>query len=420
MKPEDLEEVVKATQVLKERQAAADSPEDVAKLPKLSLDDLEQQGREIPIAVADKSGVKFITHAVPSSGIVYADVCFDASSVSLEEAPLVPLLTACLLETGTSKQDRVALSQEIGTHTGGLRTMTLLSQKPTGPALVAPADALQAYVCVRGKAVVSKAEKLFELISQISTDANLDDQKRVIEMLKESVAGYRAGIPASGHTFADSRLRARYTAAAYVNELQGGIAAFEQSKALLREAETDWAGLSARLKALRAKLVASDGLIINLTGDEATLSAALPHAEAFASELPSTGGLASVAEWSRAPFGSSPKDEGLTVPTQVNYVAKGGYLYQPGEKVRTPQRTPQHEPRRTLRRTDSRARCTGRGRRPRRARAPPAVRHSPARIRACAPSPRPRLAAPHRRRCPAPPTWSPDTCARDIFGTRCA
>lgn len=47
---------------------------------------------------------------------------------------------------------------------------------------------LTAHMFVRGKAVASKAGELFELMHEVLTDANLDNQKRVLEMLKEAKA----------------------------------------------------------------------------------------------------------------------------------------------------------------------------------------------------------------------------------------
>lgn len=344
MTPADLQAIVAQTQTLKERQAAADAPEDIAKLPRLSLGDIERQAREIPIdvetrapAAGARKGATILRHELPSSGILYADVCFDASALSLDEAALLPLLTSCFLETGTAGKDRVALSQEIGTHTGGLRTATLLAQPSAPGGLVASADSLYSYVCVRGKAVSSKADRLLGLMAEVVSTPNLDDQRRVVEMLKETVAGFRSSIPAAGHTYADTRLRAQFSAAGWIADATGGIDGFSHAKAMLQQAETDWPTLCARLKAMRAKLIAADGIVINLTGDAAVLDAAAPHVDAFAASLPSSAGAAPVAGWQSAPYGSSARNEGLAVPTQVNYVGKGGQLYKPGEKVRATQ-----------------------------------------------------------------------------------
>merc|ERR1711871_181213 len=78
------------------------------------------------------------------------------------------------------------------------------------------------------------------------------------------------------------------------------------------------------------------GMAINLTGDEATLKAARPVVENFVSGLPKSEtkvkGSGFVKDLSARIKGNS-DDEGVIIPTQVNYVALGGRMYQPGERV---------------------------------------------------------------------------------------
>lgn len=43
------------------------------------------------------------------------------------------------------------------------------------------------------------------------TDANLGNQKRVLEMLKESKARFRSSVVGAGNTYASIRLSSRYS-----------------------------------------------------------------------------------------------------------------------------------------------------------------------------------------------------------------
>ena len=66
------------------------------------------------------------------------------------------------------------------------------------------------------------------------------------------------------------------------------------------------------------------GTLINLTADAKTLDLASPHIAEFLSALPDGKASITGSGWS----GSLPRvNEALTVPTQVNYVGKGGNLY---------------------------------------------------------------------------------------------
>ena len=83
---------------LKEAQQAPDSPEARATLPKLELSDIDPQNQELPIQVSHSEShgmdATLITHDLESSGILYADVAFDYSSIDLEDIELLPVSCA--------------------------------------------------------------------------------------------------------------------------------------------------------------------------------------------------------------------------------------------------------------------------------------------------------------------------------------
>lgn len=66
------------------------------------------------------------------------------------------------------------------------------------------------------------------------------------------------------------------------------------------------------LRLRRTALLQRRGALINVTGDEGTLSAAAPHISSFLSALPAEAGAR--CNWSNA---LSCQNEALTVPTQV-------------------------------------------------------------------------------------------------------
>lgn len=90
MSPADLEAVVRTTRELLVVQAAEDSPEAKATLPRLELGDIDTRQSEIPITVEALPGTamssrgpdcaensKLLCHALPTSGILYANVAID-------------------------------------------------------------------------------------------------------------------------------------------------------------------------------------------------------------------------------------------------------------------------------------------------------------------------------------------------------
>jgi hypothetical protein len=353
---EELEEIIAKTVELKKLQAADDTPEDKATIPRLELEDLDRKVTEYPIAISENendSGVTVTRHELTStSGIAYVNFGVDLSRIPLEDVPLLSIFGRLTKEAGAGDYDDVALSRAIGTHTGGINVALLTS--PVTPAgadesAVSDGTKMVTKLVIKGKATSDKTDKLFDLYRLILTDAKLDSQKKVIEMLRESRSRLEAGIQGSGHQFANTRMNARYSVAGYLNEKMGGITYLNTVKQLLKQAEEDWPSLLARLEKIRSTILdeklCRDGMFLDITGDKKVLETIQSSVEDFLSELPGDSDGDKLPDFYREdhPWIAQAKkemkemapimDEGFVVPTQVSYVGKGGKLYDEGEKV---------------------------------------------------------------------------------------
>ena len=339
MTEDQIKDVIESTKLLKAAQAAEDSPEARATLPRLSLDDIDPKARELPIEVVREGNgmdATILTHDLTTSGILYADVGFDFSSVDHEDLPYLPLFTRLLMEGGTTSMDEVTLQRKIGAETGGIGVSLFSDTKATGGVVsgTQPNDALL-YLMMRGKATTEKVPVMLDLMTDILMNANLNNKKRAVEMLKESKIRKEQSVITSGHTYAASRLAARHSFLGYLGEVTGGITSVRAAGGLLNEAENNWDALHARLCKIRDAIVRRNGMIVNLTGDDKVLSSALPDVNSFLDKLPvqdspATNNLA--ATWSSDKLAKM-ENEGFTVPSQVNYVVKGGPVLSPGEPV---------------------------------------------------------------------------------------
>lgn len=347
---------MKKTVELKKVQATDDSPEDKATIPRLELEDLRREVNEYPIAVTENendSGVTVIRHELTStSGIAYVNFGVDLSSIPLDDVPLLSIFGKLVKEAGAGDYDDVALSRAIGTHTGGINVAlvsTPVTPEGADESAVSDGTHLVTKLVLRGKATSDKTDELFDIYKLILTDAKLDSQSKVIEMLKESRSRLEAGIQGSGHQYAQTRMKARYSVPGYLDEKMGGISYLETVKQLLKMAEDDWPSLLARLEKIRETILdeklCRDGMFLDITGDKKVLETIEPSVHKFLKELPgdSDGGKLPNFYKEEHPWVAQAKkemeemapimDEGFVVPTQVSYVGKGGKLYEEGEKV---------------------------------------------------------------------------------------
>jgi hypothetical protein len=320
MSPSDLEELIAATHALKELQEKPDNPADLAKIPTLTLADLDRQGKTIPIEVNKGDGVTILTHDLFTNGIVYLELAFDMMRLPTELLPLVPLFSRALSEMGTEQQSFVKLLQRIGRDTGGIGAFAITDTRidtntPIG------------YLVVRGKATLGQAEKMLGIMRDMLLTVKLDDKERFKQMVLRSRAGKESSLVPSGNAYASRRIGRRLSGASWADEQMNGISSLFYLRELEREIEQNWAGVLAKLEQVRSYLINRAGMVANVTLDSASYGQFEPLLNEFIAGLPSAE--VPIVSWNRGAAGPS---EGLTIPAKVNYVAKGINLYDLGLK----------------------------------------------------------------------------------------
>lgn len=335
----DIEKIIEETRVLKLAQEAVDSAEAKATLPRLGLEDIDPFVKVLPIDIlndnADKSGATVITHDLQTNGILYADVAFDYSSVSVDDLDILSLFARMLMETGTDTLDEAGLTFKIGTNTGGI-SVSYFNDMKSGNGKVGNPDDLNLYLMIRGKAVQDSIPSLFELFGDILTNSKLTNQKRAVEMLRESKIRKESSIVSAGHSYGAARLAGRQSFMGYLNEVTGGLTSVRQAGALLEMAENNWPALQARLENLRATIVRKGNMVVNLTGEKKVIDTTLPAMDTFLATLPSAAsqtGPSVVDTFDKTKL-LPMQNEGFSMPSQVNYVVSGGPIMQPGDEVK--------------------------------------------------------------------------------------
>lgn len=318
MSDADLERIIAETHALKEMQERADAPEELAKIPTLTLANIERQGKNIPTNVEQIGATTVLQHDLFTNGIVYLSLAFDLKMLPTNLLPYVPLFGRALTEMGTQSEDFVKLLQRIGRETGGVGAGASTATKVGGEEAVA-------FLMLSGKSTLEKTGAMLAIMRDILLTVNLDNRERFKQMVLRSKAGRESSLVPSGHSYARQRLAARLSPAEWVDEQMGGIEGLFFIRELEQQIEQDWPTVLANLEHVRAHLVNRRGLLVNVTLDASNYQNVAPQLAAFVEQLPD-------ADYSPAAWGVSAAGpaEGLTIPAKVNYVAKGANLYQHG------------------------------------------------------------------------------------------
>lgn len=315
-------EAINATAArLRQIQETPDPPEAIASLPSLTIADLDRTIKTIPTGELEVGATRTLLHDLFTNGIVYVDIGMNLRTLPQEFLPYVTIFGRALLETGTQREDIIQLIQRIGRDTGGIFPQSFTSAM-RGRSIGA------AWLFLRGKAIVEKSDALLDILRDVLLSARLDNRERIRQIVREERASREASLIPAGHTVVNTRLRARFNEADWVAEQIGGVSYLLFLRRVEQAIDEDWETVRAVLEQMRTRLVDRSALLVNVTVDAAGWERFYPHLEAFLDRLPV--GAPTPAAWNPHKGALS---EGLIIPANVNYVAKGADLYRLGYRL---------------------------------------------------------------------------------------
>ncbi len=307
--------LVQETIRLRALQEEADSPEALATIPCVGVEDLPRENTLLPISIKGTEQQRFIAHDIDTSGVAYVNLLLPLNAVPQRLIPLVPLLGRALMEMGTQKHDYVNMGMRMAAKTGGVGASPYLSTHKDGTPL--------SYLSIGGKAVRDKVDDLFDILHEVLLQPNFDQQERFCQMLLEAKARLEHGLVAAGHSAVSSRIRSVYSTTGWLEELTGGISYLQAVRTLTEQAEENWPALLADLQELYKLIVNGSTCLVDSTASGDTLGIIEGKATQLMQALPSANLMAST-DWQ---CHSLPTAEAFIAPTQINYVAKGANLF---------------------------------------------------------------------------------------------
>jgi len=321
MSPNEVSQIVETTRELQRRQDTPDSPEALATIPRLTRADLEKAVKTIPLEVEDSGKSTVLFHDLFTNGILYLDLGFNLTLLKQEWLPYIPVFSRGLLETGTTSESFVQLMQRIGQRTGGISPTTFTSASRKSP------DGA-AWLLLRGKAMISQTSDLLNILRDVLNTARIDDRDRIKQIVLEEKAGLESALTDMGHRVVNTRLKARISKMDWANEQMSGISQLFFLRNLLTQIDQNWEAVQAVFEGIRTTLTRQSGMLCNATVDSPSWNVVrgqiMDFLKGFSSE-----DLPAVLWQPERPILA----EGLSVPSQVNFVGKGVNLYKAGYKL---------------------------------------------------------------------------------------
>ena len=314
---EEIQKIVDDTHALREYQNQPPTEEEQNCIPSLERSDISRDGIPYCNEETTVGGLKTIFHDVDTNGITYANLYFNIGKIPHEYVPYLSILGSVLGRVDTANHTYNELNFDKLMNLGGIWF---------GAATYTKYKTLDDYIPLYGiytKMMSDKTDYALELAKEIVLTSKLDDKKRLHDILAETKANKRNDIINSGNSVAGARARSYYSKVECYYQDLGGIDFYLFLADLLDNWDEKADEFIEKLTAVKNYVFNPANMFLDLASDKLgreILDAKLPE---FAEAI-GEGEHKSLGEF--VDYIPTRKNEGILIPSQVQYVAQAGNL----------------------------------------------------------------------------------------------
>lgn len=314
---EEIEKIIADTKALREYQSHEPTPEELNCIPSLKRTDIPRE--TVPFYNEERTvgGVKTVYHDIETNGITYANIYFDYGKLPHEYDPYVSILSDIVGRVDTKAHTFEELDIDMKLNVGSLGFWYTSFVKP------GTFDDYRPMFAAGVRALSNQLDYAMTTVAEILTATKLEDTARIRTILTEVRNGKKQGIINNGNSWAASRARSYFSKHEVYNQHMGGIDFYLWLCDLLDNWDEKATEVTENLKKVTNYIFNPANIIVSLAADEAGYKAfelALPKLTAELNKLTHES-LGEAEEYVPVK-----KNEGVLIPSQVQYVARVGNL----------------------------------------------------------------------------------------------
>lgn len=320
----EIEKLIRDTKALKEYQEAPTPKEELEKIPMLAREDISREVLPFFNQETSLHGIKTVYHEIPTNGIVYLRVFFDAAKLE-EYMPQMSFLATLLGYMDTEERNYTEFDTETNFYTGGIVSDVNIYCKHQNP------DDYTLNFEVRAKVLNGKTEEALKLMAEMMFQTLFEDEKHLKEVVAESRSRLKMRLMSSGHQAAASRATAYFSKSAWLNDASLGITYYQYLEQLDEHFEQEKESLKAGCRALLGQLFQKQGMLVSCTSDQEGIQAvenAMPIFLQKLQEFEDKSRETNLAILKRYPAVPEKKQEGFLTSAEIQYVALAGSFRQ--------------------------------------------------------------------------------------------
>ena len=313
LSPEEIKKLVEQTHHLHQYQEEPSADEDLRKIPMLGRKDMRKEAMLFHNEEMKAGNIPVVMHEIATNGIDYMTLMFECGDIPQEDIPYLGLLKSVLGYVNTSNYEYADLANVINIYTGGIS-----SGISVYPDLQKTGSVCVKYE-VRIKVLENNLKDAMALVDEILTTSDLEDTKRLGEIIAQVKSRLQVNLSSSGNVVAAMRALSYQSRYAFYQDATLGIAYYQLIQKLDEQMKTDPKQVVDKMKTLVAKVFVQNRLLVSFTGTKAAYEKAQPLFVQYFGRLPegTKAGDMAVIELSK-------KNEGFMDASQIQYVARGG------------------------------------------------------------------------------------------------
>ena len=313
MSSEEIAQIVRQTEELKQYQEEPSAKEDLEKIPLLSRADMKKEAAPYYNVEKKIGDTVLLHHDVFTNGIGYLRFMFDLRQVPEELFPYVGILKTILGLVSTENYSYSELYNEINLQTGGIT-----------PVVTTYTDARDlskytATIDLKVKVLYENLPQAFALAEEILTRSDYTDAKRLFELVAEARSCKQAEMISAGHRVAMGRALSYMSKTAIVLEHIGGIPFYQLLENLEDGFDERKDELIANLNKVIRYIFRPENLMVDYTAENEGLAGVETLIESFKSKLYTEP--VDTAGYDPKPV---KRNEGFMTSAQIQYVCRAG------------------------------------------------------------------------------------------------
>ena len=312
----DVDKIIGDFKLLRQRQEAEDTKEQLDTLPKLSVSDIPTECKTVPQNIASVDGVTVLHQPLKTGGITYLNMYFSLSDMTLEELSKITFMTSLIGQSATENHSAIELQSELQGKLGRFSASTSVTAK------IGQTKEATPYLTVKLSLLESSKPDAVCLTDEVLNRSDFSDTAFVYNILRQNRLSMEQQIAMRGDSIALIRAASSKSAMGALTEATQGISMLRYLQSSDNSFDDNKDEICTELAALAKTVFKKDRLTLSVTGE---------YDEAWLKEM--------IGILSCAPMGDAvtyePRKvsrEGFIIPAEIGFAAKSSNLINLGSK----------------------------------------------------------------------------------------